>query len=108
LSAKIKDLELSTRYRSQMVGAMASIAGLTTAIAAFYTSMKSDSVVIESREKLTILLAPAAVAIAVAIFSVLFRELSKTKLSSFKLNMGGIKAEFRPKPEDKDEKTLNK
>lgn len=101
-----EDIELSSRYRNQLVGIMATMAGLTTAIAAFYTSIKSESVVIESPEKLTILLVPAAAAIAVAIFSVLFRELSKTKLSSFKINVGGIKADFKPKEED--EKTLNK
>jgi hypothetical protein len=107
LKAKLQDLELSNRYRSQMVAIMATMVGLTTAVAAFYTSVKSESIEIASPEKLTILLVPAAAAIAVAIFSVLFRELSKTKLSSFKIHVGGIKADFEPKS-DSDEKTLNK
>ncbi len=107
LANKLKELELSKRYSSQMVGVMTAMVGLTTAIAAYYTTLKSESTTIDSPEKLTILLVPAAAAIAVAIFTVLFRELSKAKLSSLKIHVGGVKADFTPKSDD-NEKTLNK
>lgn len=86
------------KYRSQMVGMMATMAGLTTAIAAFYTSINSDS--IGPPERLTILLVPAAAAIAVAILSVLTKELAKAKLTSFKVDLMGVKADFIPKSSD--------
>ena len=108
LIEKLEERELSSSYRIQMVGVMATMVGLTTAIAAYYTSVKSESVLTESPEKLTVLLIPAAVAIAVAIFSVLLRELSKTKLSSLKIHIGGIKADFKPRSDNNEEKTLNK
>ncbi|ENM5799680.1 hypothetical protein NTH31_003690 [Vibrio mimicus] len=99
----IKESFSRDKYRSQMVGMMATMAGLTTAVAAFYTSIKSDS--IESPERLTILMVPAAAAIAVAILSVLVKELSRAKLSSFKVNIAGIKADFVPKETDERKNT---
>ncbi|MEJ6080839.1 hypothetical protein MT391_20260 [Vibrio sp. 1-Bac 57] len=103
LTESIKKSYSRDKYRSQMVTMMATMAGLTTAVAAFYTSFKSD--LIESPERLTILLVPAAAAIAVAILSVLTKELSKAKLSSFKVNIAGIKANFVPRDNDDSKNT---
>lgn len=94
----IKESYSRDKHRSQMVGIMATMAGVTTAVAAFFTSIKSDS--IESPERLIILLVPAAAAIAVAILSVLTKELSKAKLESFKVNIMGVKADFVPKSDN--------
>lgn len=103
ITESVKETHSRDRYRGQMVAMMATMAGLTTAIAAFYTSTNSET--IESPERLTILLVPAAAAIAVAILSVLFKELSRAKLTSFKVNVAGIKADFSPRSRDNDKDT---
>ena len=103
LEKELQVLDASSKYRSQMVAMMATMVGLTTAVAAFYTSVKSET--IESPEKFTLLLVPALAAIFVSIVFVLVKELSKAKLTSLKINVGGLKANFIPRDRDDSKNT---
>lgn len=101
VTKRIKDSEAYNKYRAQMVGMMAAMAGLTTSIAGFYIFSKSDS--IQSSEQFFILVVPAVAAIFIAFLSVLMRELTKAKLKSFRIDVAGIKADFSPRTEsDRD------
>lgn len=91
----IREIQTSSKYRTQMVAILAAVTGLTTSIAAFYISTKPDS--LELPDQFAILLVPAFAAILISFVSVLVKELSKAKLTSFKVNVGGLKADFVPR-----------
>jgi NADH:ubiquinone oxidoreductase subunit K len=85
---------------------MAAMTAILTSVAAI-VALKEDSLSISNPQASVFILIPAAVAVAVAILSTMFRELEKTKMSKLSINFAGLKAEFVGKSKQAEE-TLNK
>ena len=96
------ELEVSTRYRRQLVLTMGILVGaLTGALAFVFFWYKSGGLLSEPLQIISLAI-PAVVAVAVAVGSVLVRDIQRLRLQHMKINFGPFRAELS-EPRDKGE-----
>jgi len=95
-----KAYDISARYRRQLVSVLSGMVGILTGLAGVMMSLEKTPIF--EPKNLAFIALPALVAIAIAFAVVMARELQKMRLKTFNVSLGGIRAEFKQRPNEKD------
>ena len=94
-----REYDISSRYRRQLIGMIAAMASVLTALAGVMVTL-DNSTVYEPRDLLLITI-PAIVAVLISVVAVIIKDLQKIRLKSLNINVGGVNAKFKSDEEIK-------
>lgn len=88
------ELEVSTRYRQQLVSTMSILVGALTGGLALVLFWDESGGLLSEPVQIISLAIPAVVAVAIAVGSVLVRDIQRLRLRHMKINFGPLRAEL--------------
>lgn len=102
LTSSESELEVSNRYRRQLVFTTSTLVGSLTTVLVFVFSKSGK--VFAKPEHIILLAVPAVVAVLAAIVSVIFRDIERLRLRSMDINLGPIRAELSGSRDKEEQK----
>ena len=96
-----KEYNISARYRRQAVAILSGMVAVLTGLAGVMLTVERTTIF--EPKSIAFLAVPALVAILISFVAVVARELQKMRLKSFKVQIAGLGAEFKPKSDENKE-----